>query len=153
MAGLVERCGDESACDTNSQTLRTSSVRDDARIPDLMVVRGGDRDLIEEQRGYAIDRQGKAPGFVLEVAPPSTGRADYTDKCRDYEQFGVVEYWRFDPSGGEDHVDAISGDRLAGACTSPSPLNCWAKVVLADTARCWVCKCAGRKGCCGSSTQ
>ena len=38
-------------------------VRDDARIPDLLVVRDGYRELIEEQRGYAIDRQGKAPGL------------------------------------------------------------------------------------------
>ena len=48
-------------------------VRADARIPDLMVVRDGDRALMEEQRGYAIDRQGKAPDFVLEVASPTTG--------------------------------------------------------------------------------
>ena len=87
-------------------------VRDDARIPDLMVVRGGDRELMEEQRGYAIDWQGKAPDFVLEVASPTTGRADYTDKRRDYERFGVVEYWRFDPSGGEYHDAALAGDRL-----------------------------------------
>ena len=87
-------------------------VRDDARIPDLMVVRGCDRELMEEQRGYAIDRQGKAPDFVLEVASPTTGRADYTDKRRDYERFGVVEYWRFDPSGGEYHDVSLAGDRL-----------------------------------------
>ena len=87
-------------------------VRDDARIPDLLVVRGADRELMEEQRGYAVDRQGKAPDFVLEVASPTTGRADYTDKRRDYERFGVVEYWRFDPSGGEYHDTARAGDRL-----------------------------------------
>ena len=75
-------------------------VRNNARIPDLMVVRDGDRALMEEQRGYAIDRQGKAPDFVLEVASPTTGRVDYTDKRRDYERFGVSEYWRFVPSGG-----------------------------------------------------
>jgi hypothetical protein len=64
-------------------------VRADARIPDLMFVRDGDRELMERQRGYAIDRQGKAPDFVLEVASPTTGRADYTDKRTDYERFGV----------------------------------------------------------------
>ena len=87
-------------------------VRDDARIPDLLVVRDGDRALMEEQRGYAIDRQGKAPDFVLEVASPTTGRADYTDKRADYERFGVSEYWRFDPSGGEYHDAALAGDFL-----------------------------------------
>ena len=87
-------------------------VRDDARIPDLLLVRDGDRALMEEQRGYAIDRQGKAPDFVLEVASPTTGRADYTDKRLDYERFGVSEYWRFDPSGGEYHDAALAGDLL-----------------------------------------
>ena len=87
-------------------------VRDDARIPDLLVVRDGDRDLMEEQRGYAIDSQGKAPDFVLEVASPTTGRVDYTDKRADYERFGIAEYWRFDPSGGEYHDEALAGDRL-----------------------------------------
>ena len=94
-------------------------VRDDARIPDLMVIRGGDRELMEEQRGYAIDRQGRAPDFVLEVASPTTGRADYTDKRLDYERFGVVEYWRFDPSGGEYHDAALAGDRLVDGVYQP----------------------------------
>ena len=87
-------------------------VRNNARIPDLLFVRGGTRKLIEDQRGYAIDRQGKAPDFALEVASPTTGRADYTEKRADYERFGIGEYWRFDPSGGEYHDAALAGDRL-----------------------------------------
>ena len=94
-------------------------VRDNARIPDLMFVRGGDRELMEEQRGYAIDRQGKAPDFALEVASPTTGRADYTDKRADYERFGVGEYWRFDPSDGEYHDAALAGDRLVDGVYEP----------------------------------
>ena len=98
-------------------------VRDDARIPDLLVVRGGDRELMEEQRGYAIDRQGRVPDFVLEVASPSTGRADYTDKRRDYERYGVVEYWRFDPSGGEYHDAALAADRLVDGTYEPIAID------------------------------
>ena len=98
-------------------------VRDDARIPDLLVVRGADRELMEEQRGYAVDRQGKAPDFVLEVASPTTGRADYTDKRLDYERFGVVEYWRFDPSGGEYHDTALAGDRLVNSRYEPVAID------------------------------
>lgn len=94
-------------------------VRADARIPDLMFVRDGDRELMERQRGYAIDRQGKAPDFVLEVASPTTGRADYTDKRTDYERFGVGEYWRFDPSGGEYHDAALAGDLLVDGVYQP----------------------------------
>ncbi len=88
------------------------SARDDVRIPDLSVMKGGDSELMEAQRGYAIDRQGKAPDFVLEVASPSTGVLDYTDKRLDYERYGVAEYWRFDPSGGNYHDEALAGDRL-----------------------------------------
>ena len=94
-------------------------VRNNVRIPDLMVVRAGDRALLEEQRGYEIDRQGKAPDFVLEVASPTTGRADYTDKRRDYARFGVAEYWRFDPSGGEYHDAALAGDLLVDGSYEP----------------------------------
>ena len=94
-------------------------ARDDARIPDLLMVRDVDRELMEEQRGYAIDRQGKPPDFVLEVASQSTGRVDYTDKRTDYERFGILEYWRFDSSGGEYHDAALAGDRLVDGVYEP----------------------------------
>ena len=97
----------------------TSPVGEDTRIPDLMFVRDGDRKLMEEQRGYVIDRQGKAPDFVLEVASPTTGRAYYTDKRADYERFGIGEYWRFDPSGGEYHDAALAGDQLVDGVFEP----------------------------------
>ena len=89
------------------------------RIPDLIVVYDCDIALVDEQGGYAIDRQGKAPDFVLEVASRSTGRADYTDKRTDYERFGVAEYWRFDPSGGEYHDAALAGDLLVEGVYQP----------------------------------
>ena len=89
------------------------------RIPDLIVVHDCDIALVDEQGGYAIDRQGKSPDFVLEVASPTTGRADYTDKRWDYESFGVAEYWRFDPSGGEYHDAALAGDLLVDGVYEP----------------------------------
>ena len=92
---------------------------EDYRIPDLIVTYNCDVTLVDEQRGYAIDRQGKAPDFVLEVASRSTGRADYTDKRTDYERFGILEYWRFDPSGGEYHDAALAGDRLVDGRYEP----------------------------------
>ena len=93
------------------------------RIPDLIVVPDCDVALVYEQRGYAIDRQGKAPDFVLEVASPTTGRADYTDKRADYERFGIGEYWRFDPSGGEYHDAALAGDRLVDGVYEPIEID------------------------------
>ena len=56
---------------------------------------------------------------MLEVASPTTGRADYTDKRTDYGRFGVMEYWRFDPSGGEYHDAALAGDRLVDGAYQP----------------------------------
>ena len=84
----------------------------DVRIPDLLVSFDSDLALLRGQNGYVIDSQGKAPDFVLEVASPTTGRADY-------ERFGVGEYWRFDPSGGEYHDVALAGDRLVDGSYEP----------------------------------
>ncbi|MYE54492.1 MAG: Uma2 family endonuclease [Chloroflexi bacterium] len=92
---------------------------DDVRIPDLKVVYDCDLALLREQNGYVIDSQGKAPDFVLEVASPTTGKADYTNKRDDYERFGVGEYWRFDPSDGEYHDVALAGDRLVDGVYEP----------------------------------
>ena len=87
-------------------------VRGAVRIPDLMVIFGADRELMELQRGYEIALQGKAPDFVLEVASHTTGVVDYTAKRSDYESYGALEYWRFDPTGGEYHDAPLAGDRL-----------------------------------------
>ena len=88
------------------------SARHRIRIPDLSVTLDGDSDLIDEQGGYAIDSQGKPLDFVLEIASLTTGEADYTDKRLDYEEFGVLEYWRFDSTGGEFHDAPLAADRL-----------------------------------------
>ena len=86
--------------------------REDARIPDLLVAFECDLELLKEQRGYSIRGQGGPPAFVLEVASPSTGHEDYTAKRLIYERYGIAEYWRFDPSGGEIYDAALAGDRL-----------------------------------------
>ena len=93
--------------------------RQGIRRPDLMIADNVKRPLIIEQWGYAIEQQGKPPDFVLEVASASTGETDYTDKRRDYEAYGVPEYWRFDPSGGEYHDSALGEDRLVDGVYQP----------------------------------
>ena len=82
------------------------------RIPDLLVAFGVNPELSIAQRGYSIRDQGKPPDFVLEVASITTGIADYTEKRDDYAAFGIPEYWRFDPSGGQYHDLPLAGDRL-----------------------------------------
>ena len=95
----------------------------DYRIPDLIVAHDCNLALVDEQRGYAIDRQGKAPDFVLEVASRSTGEVDYTDKRLDYERFGIVEYWRYDPSGGDYRDAALAGDLLVNGAYQSIPIE------------------------------
>ena len=55
---------------------------------------------------------GKPPDFVLEVASEHTGRRDYTTKRDDYARLGILEYWRFDYTGGRFHDAPLAGDRL-----------------------------------------
>ena len=56
---------------------------------------------------------------MLEIASASTGEEDYTGKRRDYAAFGIPEYWRFDPSGGQRHSSPLAGDRLVEQSYQP----------------------------------
>ena len=83
--------------------------------PDIVFAEGvGDPKRIIRRNGYVISEVGKPPDFVLEVASRSTGRRDYTVKRKGYARYGVGEYWRFDPSGGEYHDAPLAGDVLVG---------------------------------------
>ena len=96
------------------------SQREGVRIPDLLIAFDVDcARILDERAGYAIDLEGKPPDFALEVASPTTGASDYTDKRRDYERFGITEYWRYDPSGGRYHDAALAGDRLVAGRYQP----------------------------------
>ena len=64
------------------------------------------------QMGYSIRDLGKPPDFVLEVASESTRNRDLGIKRRDYANFGIPEYWRFDATGGIWYGVALAGDRL-----------------------------------------
>ncbi len=93
---------------------RNPRQRRGLRVPDLLVAFGVGPARIIEQRGYSIEEQGKPPDFVLEIASPTTGRNDYTDKRRDYAAFGIPEYWQFDPSGDRYYDAPLAGDQLVG---------------------------------------
>ena len=89
------------------------------RIPDLLIAFQVRRPLLVEQNGYSIRDQGKPPDFVLEVASESTKEQDVIDKRRDYANFGIPEYWRFDPTGGQRYDAPLAGDRLDGGTYLP----------------------------------
>ena len=95
------------------------SDRNDIRIPDLLVAFDCDRELIEERRGYPLELTDRPPDFVMEVASPTTGTNDYTDKRLDYQRYGIPEYWRFDSSGGDHYDAALAGDRLIDGVYEP----------------------------------
>ncbi len=99
--------------------------REGILIPDLMIAFDVDVDVADviDRRGYSIEGQGKAPQFVLEVASPSTGHQDDGRKRAGYMEYGVQEYWRFDPSGGQYHRQSLAGDRLIGGSYRPIPIE------------------------------
>lgn len=83
--------------------------------PDCVVALGIDPEHAMVSNSYIINEVGKPPDFVMEVATESTGWRDYTVKPDQYAAFGVGEYWRFDPSGGEYYDRSLAGDRLSAA--------------------------------------
>ena len=92
-------------------------------VPDCVVAFGVDARAILDRNGYVIDEVGKPPDFVLEIASESTGRADYTTKRDTYAAYGVGEYWRFDPTGGQHSDAALSGERLVDGVYEPMPVH------------------------------
>ena len=102
-----------------------SDIRGSPR-PDCLVAFGLTTITPEEvidANGYNISEIGKPPEFVLEVASESTGRRDYTEKRVIYAGLKVVEYWRFDRTGGRFHNAPLAGDRLTADGTyEPIPV-------------------------------
>ena len=113
-------------------------------IPDLIIAFNVDRAAIIEQWGYSIEDRGKPPDFVLETAsaispiwpelpempelpdlrkrPEIQARHvpnDYAERRNDYAAFGIPEYWRFDPTGGEYYETGLAGDRLVDRVYQP----------------------------------
>ena len=94
------------------------SDRDDIRIPDPVAFEC-DRELIEDRRGYALELMERPPDLVLEVASPTTGVTDYTDKHLDCARYAIPECWGLDPSGGDHYDDALAGDGLVDGVYEP----------------------------------
>ena len=104
---------------TFEQNLDPNTVR----YPDLMVAFNVDVAEAIARRGFAVRDQGKPPDFVLEIASLSTAENDYTVKRREYAEFGIPEYWRFDNTGGRYYPEALAGDRLVDGQYEPIPIT------------------------------
>ena len=101
----------------------SASVREGVLIPDLMVALNCDAARINAQDGYELRSQPNPPEFALEVASVGTARRDYTTKRAGYANYGVSEYWRFDPSDGRRYPAGLAGDRLVGGAYVPVELE------------------------------
>lgn len=67
---------------------------------------------IESHNTYLMWEVGKAPDFILEIGSPSTGANDLGRKRDLYADIGVVEYWRYDATGGDFYGEPLVGERL-----------------------------------------
>ena len=92
------------------------------RVPDLLIAFDVDPELYQADNGYIVQTQGKSPDFVLEVASRSTGSEDTGPKRDDYAALGILEYWRFDPTG-EHHGTKLAGDQLVDGNYQPIPID------------------------------
>ena len=95
---------------------------DGLRIPDLLVAFNIHYAHILAQKGYAISEQGKPPDFVLDVAPYTADKDAAARTWRDYANFGVGEYWRFDPDWGCRYAAGLSGWTMAGGKQQAIPI-------------------------------
>ena len=105
--------------------------REGLLYPDLLIAFGVDPAAAIARRGYSIDERGKPPEFVLEVASVNTARNDDTHKREGYAAYGIPEYWRFDPTGGEYYRTSLAGDLLVDGEYQP------ASIVQTDEGRYW----------------
>ena len=104
--------------------LNRHSPRTEWPVPDCLVALDVvDPQSIVNSNGYDISEIGKPPDFVLEIASWSTGINDYTTKRDLYAKLKVLEYWRFDWTGGRYHDMALAGDRLVNGVYVPIDLT------------------------------
>ena len=91
--------------------------------PDIYLAFGVDTAAIRPRKLYLPWEVGKPPDWALEIASESTGREDVRRKPGIYAQVGVLEYWRFDPTGGRYHGEALAGNLLVNGEYVPVELT------------------------------
>lgn len=80
--------------------------------PICFVLLGGNLDSIWSNNTYLMWEVGKAPDFILEIGYPGATVNDLDDARDLYASLGVVEYWKFDPSGGDHYGEPLVGETL-----------------------------------------
>ena len=110
---------------TNAVFIMYDRTNGNRRVqPDCMIVFDVDPAIIRERLpNYWIWEVGKPPDFVMEVASPSTAANDLGHKRDLYASLGIMEYWRFDPTGGELYGQPMTGERLVDGGYEPYELD------------------------------
>ena len=80
--------------------------------PDLFVAFGISKESLERNNVFLVWEVGKFPDFVLEVGSSSTANKDLGPKRALYAELGALEYWRYDPTGGEHYGEPLVGEYL-----------------------------------------
>ncbi len=123
--------------------LRPTESYEHILFPDLLIAFNGDPAACRARNGYLIPEQGKPPDFVLEVASKTTGERDETYKRDAYAAMGVIEYWRFDNTGGLYYSAPLAGDTLVDGQYQPIPVSrledgsFWGRSTVLNLDLCW----------------
>ena len=105
--------------DTNSIIYYDPTNHNRRVQPDVYIAFGVDAEAIRQRNGYVPWEVGKPPDFVLEVASESTAGNDTGFKRELYARIGVLEYWRFDRTGGQLYGTGLVGEYLENGVYSP----------------------------------
>ena len=91
--------------------------------PDVYITFGVDAEAIRPRKIYLPWEVGKVPDWALEIASESTRSVDLNRKPGIYEQIGVPEFWRFDPTGGRYYGFSLDGLRMVDGEYQPIDLT------------------------------
>lgn len=94
------------------------AVEVDVRFSDTLVYRPDVVFLSAVKADRCRDRVTEVPDVVIEVVSPDSNRLDVETKMRDYERFGVGEYWLIDPLRGTTRFFRRQGDRFVSVTPS-----------------------------------
>ena len=81
-------------------------------IPDCTIALDVDTQAAHARWGYDPIQLGKPPDLVIEFASRRNYRNNLTAKRDTYRDLRIMEYWRFDATGGLRYGRPITGERL-----------------------------------------
>ena len=109
--------------DTNTPVCFNRDNLNDRVMPDVYIAFNVDAQAIRQRKLYLPWEAGKPPDFALEIGSVSTSQNDLGPKRDRYAQIGVLEYWRFDPSGGGHYGQPLTGEQLVNGVYLPIELT------------------------------